>query len=143
MNITDRDEGLRNRMLSEAFASNFVTWNTISANFHTNVIMFPVPSPSAGRGEVVLQPNYFTSSVYVKALRDDLSTLILKYHEAYSQSASDKPFAIFKKVWLDMGWHWLHFKVFDSRSRQTFLEVTLRLFFGKIAGTQVPTGLYT
>src|SRR6266498_4161804 len=99
--------------------------------------MFPAPSPSAGRGEVVLQPNYFTSSVYVKALRDDLSTLILKYHEAYSQSASNKPFAVFKKVWLDMGWHWLHFKVFDSRSRQTFLEVTLRLFLGKITGTHV------
>lgn len=92
--------------------------------------MFPAPSPSAGRGDIVLQPNYFTSSVYVKALRDDISTLILRYHEAYSQSGSVKPFAVFKTVWLGMGWNWLHFKVFDDRSRQTFLDVTTRLFLG-------------
>ncbi len=93
--------------------------------------MFPAPSPSIGRGEVVLQPNYFTSSVYVKALRDDLSMLILKYHEAYSHDVSIKPFSLFKTVWLSMGWNWLHFKVFDNRSRHKFLEVTLRLFLGE------------
>jgi hypothetical protein len=90
------------------------------------------PAPSASRGDVVLQPTYFTSSVYVKALRDDISTLILRYHEVYSQPQSLGPFALFKSIWLRMGWHWLQFKVFDHRSRQTFLDVTMRLFLGLI-----------
>ena len=97
--------------------------------------MHPAPSSLAGRGDVVLQPIYFTSSIYVKAFRDDLSMLILRYHEAYSQSGCPKAFALFKTVWMTMGWHWLHFKVFDSRSRQTFLEVTIRLFLGEISLT--------
>ena len=88
------------------------------------------PAPSASRGDVVLQPSYFTSSVYVKALRDDISTLILRYHEVHSQPQSLGHFALFKSIWLRMGWHWLQFKVFDHRSRQTFLDVTMRLFLG-------------
>lgn len=96
------------------------------------VDMHPAPSSSTSRGDVVLQPIYFTSSIYVKAFRDDLATLVLKYHEAYSQGGS-QPFALFKAVWMTMGWHWLHFKIFDSRSRQTFLEVTVRLFLGEVA----------
>jgi len=90
------------------------------------------PAPSASRGDVVLQPSYFTSSVYVKALRDDISTLILRYHEVHSQPQSLGHFALFKSIWLRMGWHWLQFKVFDHRSRQTFLDVTMRLFLGRL-----------
>lgn len=93
--------------------------------------MFPAPSSSIGRGEIALQPNYFTSSIYVQALRDDLSVLILKYHEVYSHDVSMKPFSLFKTAWMNMGWNWLHFKVFDNRSRQIFLDVTLRLFLGE------------
>jgi len=89
------------------------------------------PASSASRGELILQPNYFTSSVYVKALRHDISILILKYHEIYSQSASGTPFNLFKGLWLGQGWNWLHFKVFDDRSRQTFLDITFRLFLGE------------
>ena len=91
------------------------------------------PSSSASRGDVVLQPTYFTSSIYVNLFRGDLSTLILKYHEAYSHAGTLKPFLLFKVVWMSMGWHWLHFKIFDNRSRQTFLEVTIRLFLGELA----------
>lgn len=93
-------------------------------------VMSLAPAPSASRGDVVLQPSYFTSSVYVKALRDDISMLILRYHEVHSQPQSLGPFALFKSIWLQMGWHWLQFKVFDHRSRQTFLDVTMRLFLG-------------
>ena len=91
-----------------------------------------IAAPSTSRGELILQPNYFTSSVYVKALRHDISILILRYHETYSQSASSTPFSLFKSLWLSQGWNWLHFKVFDDRSRQTFLDITLRLFLGEI-----------
>ncbi|KAJ3500528.1 hypothetical protein NLJ89_g9752 [Agrocybe chaxingu] len=99
--------------------------------------MLPAPAPSASRGDIVLQPNYFTSSVYVRALRDDISTLILRYHEAYSQTTM-RPFTLFKTVWLQMGWNWLHFKVFDHRSRQTFLDVTARLFLERTVRTEAP-----
>jgi hypothetical protein len=103
--------------------------------------MHAAPSSLASRGDVVLQPIYFTSSTYVRAFRDDLSTLILRYYETYSQAGPRKPFALFKAVWMTMGWHWLHFKVFDSRSRQTFLEVTIRLCLGEIALIWTDSGL--
>ncbi|PPQ67118.1 hypothetical protein CVT25_005719 [Psilocybe cyanescens] len=96
------------------------------------------PTPSTSRGDVVLQPNYFTSSVYVKALRDDISTLVFRFHEAFSQPGCTKPFALFKAVWLSLGWNWLQFKVFDSRSRHTFLDVTLRLFLERTVKTEAP-----
>ncbi|KAF8807740.1 hypothetical protein BYT27DRAFT_7189838 [Phlegmacium glaucopus] len=96
------------------------------------------PAPSASRGELILQPNYFTSSVYVKALRHDISILILRYHEIYSQSASSNPFDLFKILWLSQGWNWLHFKVFDDRSRQTFLDITFRLFLERTVKTEAP-----
>lgn len=97
--------------------------------------MFSPPSPSAGRGDLVLQPNYFTSSVYVEALRDDISKLISRYHDEYHKTipgVDTKPFTLFKKVWEEMGWKWLHFMVFDARPRQTFLDVTLRIFLGEL-----------
>ncbi|KAF9527793.1 hypothetical protein CPB83DRAFT_933590 [Crepidotus variabilis] len=103
--------------------------------------MFSPPSPSASHGDVVLQPNYFTSSIYVLALRDDFSALVLHFHEEFDKlqsSASLKPFALFKTVWLQMGWKWLHFKVFDARSRQAFLDVTLRIFLEGTAKTEAP-----
>lgn len=56
--------------------------------------------------------------------------LILRYHEVHSQPQSLGRFALFKSIWLQMGWHWLQFKVFDHRSRQVFLDVTMRLFLG-------------
>lgn len=56
--------------------------------------------------------------------------LILRYHEVHSQPQSLGRFALFKSIWLRMGWHWLQFKVFDHRSRRTFLDVTMRLFLG-------------
>ena len=93
--------------------------------------MSVAPAPSTSR-ELILQPNYFTSSIYVKAIRHDILILILSYHEIYSQSASSTPFSLFKSLWLSQGWNWLHFKVFDNRSRQTFLDITLRLFLGEI-----------
>jgi hypothetical protein len=96
------------------------------------------PATSTTRGDIVLQPNYFTSSVYVKALRDDISTLIVRYHDAYSQAGMTQPFSQFKNVWKALGWTWLHFKVFDSRSRETFLQVTVRLFLERTVKTEAP-----
>ncbi|KIL71779.1 hypothetical protein M378DRAFT_65532 [Amanita muscaria Koide BX008] len=95
------------------------------------------PSPSSSRGQTVLQPEYFTSNLFVDNLRRDIVSLIRLYRERYFQS-SNHPFALFKRTWLSQRWQWLLFKVFDSRSRDTFLTVTLRLFLEKTIATEDP-----
>ncbi|KAJ7487430.1 hypothetical protein B0H11DRAFT_2013298 [Mycena galericulata] len=92
---------------------------------------------SGNRGNIVLQPTYFTSSVYVKALRDDITTLVHNFHEKYKEDTS-KPFALFKSLWNAQGWKWMHFRVFDSRARETFLNVTVRLFLERMVKTEAP-----
>jgi hypothetical protein len=93
--------------------------------------MQPAPSPSAGRGDAVLQPAYFTSVLYVRPLRDDISTLIEDFRNHFAQrDPTISPFSVFKQLWVLKGWKWLHFKVLDNRARQRFLLVTLRLFLG-------------
>ncbi|THH34123.1 hypothetical protein EUX98_g166 [Antrodiella citrinella] len=85
-------------------------------------------APTVTRGEITLQPSYFTSSLYVLPLRHDISCLIHTFEEQYMQSDKSSPFALFKQIWSAFGWVWLHFKVFDGRSRERFIGVTLRLF---------------
>jgi hypothetical protein len=94
-------------------------------------VMSLVPSPSTSRGGITVQPSYFTSSLYVNPLRDDILHLIQVYMEHYVQTQPVQPFALFKTIWNRIGWTWMHFKIFDSRSRDTFLKVTLRLFLGE------------
>ncbi|KAJ7099619.1 hypothetical protein C8R43DRAFT_250088 [Mycena crocata] len=89
------------------------------------------------RGQVVLQPTYFTSSVYAKALRDDITTLVHNFHEQYKED-NTAPFTLFKSIWNTQGWKWMHFKVFDSRTRDTFLSVTVRLFLERMVKTEAP-----
>jgi len=91
--------------------------------------MQPVPAPSAGRGDVVLQPAFFTSVLYVQPLREDISTLTKQFREHYFEHEAS-PFSVFKQLWRSEGWKWLHFKVFDDRARASFLLVTARIFLG-------------
>lgn len=86
------------------------------------------PSPSASRGELVLQPAYFTASLFVEPFRADVQSLIDLFISGYAQAP--KPFAFFKQLWTEHGWMWFHLKVFDARTRETFLRVTCRLFVG-------------
>ncbi|KAI0695136.1 hypothetical protein BC835DRAFT_1415020 [Cytidiella melzeri] len=163
------------------------------------------PAPSATRGDITLQPAYFTSSLFVNPLREDIARLIRAYAEAYlakvtttgsvsthnlaaqaeegrpsrqssvlgepttdqpgedamntgetstpapepfvpaslspdavhlnpnplditGTSVHPQPFALFKQLWRSQGWCWFHFKVFDGRARERFLNVVLRLF---------------
>jgi len=93
--------------------------------------MQPAPAPSAGRGDVVLQPAFFTSVLYVQPLREDVSLLTKQFREHYSErDLVVSPFSVFKQLWRSEGWKWLHFKAFDDRARETFLLVTARIFLG-------------
>lgn len=91
------------------------------------------PSPSSSRGEIILQPAYFTSSAFVHAARADVSRLIQDYSQQYTRSAHSRnhPFTLFKEIWQTQGWTWIQFKVFDTRSRAAFLRVVMRLFSGQ------------
>lgn len=41
------------------------------------------PAPSAARGDITLQPSYFTSSLFVNPLRQDIAKLVQAYAHAY------------------------------------------------------------
>jgi hypothetical protein len=96
------------------------------------------PAPSGSRGELSLQPAYFTSSLFVGPLRDDVLTLTHIFVEQYARS-QERPFALFKRIWDEQGWVWMHFRVIDSRAREVFLNVTCRSFLGKCLPARSPT----
>ncbi|KAN0100487.1 hypothetical protein V8E55_000471 [Tylopilus felleus] len=111
--------------------------------------MSVAPSPSSSRGEIVLQPAYFTSSPFVHAARADIDSLVQQYAQQYAHSL-DRPFALFKEIWQSQGWSWIQFNVFDARSRAAFLRVMMRLFSERIGAGETPLecvvalfGLYT
>ena len=88
-----------------------------------------VPGPSASRGGIVVQPAYFTSSLYADSCRGDIETLV----QEFSQKCHESPirsFSLFRSIWDSSGWQWMHFKVFDAYARDAFLRVTIRLFVG-------------
>jgi hypothetical protein len=87
-------------------------------------------APSAIRGELALSPSYFSSSLFVHPLREDILHLIRLFQERYAQTRPSQPFTLFKAIWKTQGWTWMHLKVFDARSREAFLGVTARLFLG-------------
>jgi hypothetical protein len=89
-------------------------------------------APSSTRGEITLQPSYFTSSLFVHHLRDDVLHLIQAFHDQYYQTRPTQPFALFKEIWNAQGWQWIHLKVFDGRAREAFLNVTTRVFLGAL-----------
>ncbi|KAI0655191.1 hypothetical protein C8Q70DRAFT_924341 [Cubamyces menziesii] len=92
------------------------------------------PEPSTSRGEITLQPSYFSSSLYVDSLREDISTLVVSFTEQYNESV--RPFELFKKLWTDQGWCWLHLRIYDGRARQAFLNITERLFVERLASSE-------
>ena len=95
------------------------------------------PTTTAQRGEATIQPAYFTSSIFVKALREDIQSLANIFSERYykgldtvPESSDLRPFALFKELWIEMGWQWLHLKILEPRARESFLYTVLRLFAG-------------
>ncbi|KAI1788779.1 hypothetical protein LXA43DRAFT_625669, partial [Ganoderma leucocontextum] len=92
--------------------------------------------PSASRGEITLQPSYFTSSLYVDPLREDIWTLITLFADQFDDTV--QPFDLFKKLWTEEGWCWLHMRVYDGRARQSFIRTTERIFAERTADTESP-----
>ncbi|KAI6153698.1 hypothetical protein BKA82DRAFT_4092994, partial [Pisolithus tinctorius] len=96
-------------------------------------------APSSGsRGQIVVQPSYFTSSAFVNPAREDVSLLIQCYAEQYERLRPLHPFTLFKDIWVSQGWTWIHFKIFDARSREAFLKVMMRIFTEHMSVTETP-----
>jgi hypothetical protein len=51
------------------------------------------PTPSVTRGDLTLQPSYFTSSLFVNPLREDIARLIQAYVEQYLGYSGGNPIA--------------------------------------------------
>ena len=85
---------------------------------------------SVTRGINTVQPSYFTSSLFVNALREDFEILCKVYKEEHVVTQDKSPFILFKSLWVSKGWNWLHMKVLDARGRISFLSVVCRIFLG-------------
>ncbi|KAI0669784.1 hypothetical protein C8Q78DRAFT_144601 [Trametes maxima] len=94
------------------------------------------PEPSVSRGDITIQPSYFTSSLYVNPLREDISTLIRAFSVQCEKTM--RPFELFKQLWIEQGWSWLHLRIHDGRARQSFIKVTERLFIEKLNEAEDP-----
>lgn len=101
--------------------------------YYTASPMSFVPGPSATRGGIMVQPTYFTSSLYVDSCREDIEMLIQEFSQKYDENR-DRSFSLFKSIWISSGWQWIHFKVLDPYARDPFLRVTIRLFVGGSLG---------
>lgn len=99
------------------------------------------PTTAAAKGELTIQPAYFTSSLFVDALRQDVLELGQAFSAEYLACRSSskangehhglKPFDLFKSIWIRDGWKWLHLKVLEPRARETFVDVVLRILLGE------------
>ncbi|KAF9785835.1 hypothetical protein BJ322DRAFT_1188843, partial [Thelephora terrestris] len=90
-----------------------------------------VPGPSATRGGIIVQPAYFTSSLYVDSCREDIETVVQEFSKKIEETG-DHSFRLFKSIWASSGWQWMHFKVFDAYARDAFLRVTIKLFMERM-----------
>lgn len=98
---------------------------------HGNLTMAFVPGPSASRGGIIVQPTYFTSSLYIDSCREDIEALVQEFSQKYGDNPGHS-FRLFKSIWVSSGWQWMHFKVFDAYARDAFLRATIRLFMGTL-----------
>ncbi|KAK2461637.1 hypothetical protein APHAL10511_006100 [Amanita phalloides] len=95
------------------------------------------PLPSTSRGLPVLQPDFFSSDAFVRPFRADFAALLGAFAHTFAPHLQH-PFTLFKNIWLSLRWHYLLFKVFDDRSRHTFLTIALRLFLEKTIDSESP-----
>lgn len=87
--------------------------------------------PNYPRGVLILDPAYYTSSVFVEPMRKDIQGLLEDFVLVYSSSPPPRRvFSIFKDVWSSRGWEFLHLCAIDDVVRDTFLITVFRLFLG-------------
>ncbi|KZT57862.1 hypothetical protein CALCODRAFT_433621 [Calocera cornea HHB12733] len=79
-----------------------------------------------------LQPYYFTASLFVEPLRADIADLLAKFKDAVTARPDpESPFQLFKRLWIETGWKWVHLLVLEERGRKTFIGTVERCFLGE------------
>ncbi|GJJ14248.1 hypothetical protein Clacol_008512 [Clathrus columnatus] len=96
--------------------------------------MLIVPTPSIPRGsEPSLQGYYYTSSLFISSLQQDINALLTTYAHAYARDPfePEKPFELFKSTWKTLGWNYAHLRCVDAK-RPVFVGVVGRCFVGGV-----------
>lgn len=94
------------------------------------------PTTQLFRALPIVQPFYYSSSLFVDPLRKDIDHLLNSFVRAYADDASDsssirdKPFSYFKRLWKEQKWDYAHLAVLDSRGRIAFFDTVARVFLG-------------
>lgn len=92
-----------------------------------------MPAPYSSRFQApTFMPLYYTSDLFVSLAREDIGGLLDAFAAHFaSQSAEDKPFNVFKGLWKERGWCYIHLKCTEAWSRRSFLQTMFRLWIGK------------
>jgi hypothetical protein len=118
---------IHNIVLSEVTVT--VAWCPLQC---TQAGMSLSPGSSAQRGDISVQPEYYTSSLFVEPLRRDLHRLIAQYSAGYAESHYPHPFQAFKSLYYELGWNWLHLRELERRARSVFLQTVMRIILGRL-----------
>ncbi|EJU00010.1 hypothetical protein DACRYDRAFT_68950, partial [Dacryopinax primogenitus] len=98
------------------------------------------PTTTVRGAPPALQPYYFTSSVFVEHLRADINDLLVKFKEAVEINLeAESPFQLFKELWIETGWRWLHLLVIEERGRKSFIQVVERCLLEALKSANGPT----
>jgi len=93
------------------------------------------PTTQLYRASPIVQPFYYSSSLFVDPLRQDINRLLSDFTRAYAAGATEstptvvaKPFSHFKTIWKAQRWDYAHLLVLDPRGRIAFIDTVTRLF---------------
>jgi hypothetical protein len=87
--------------------------------------------PNFPRGELILDPLFYTSASFVDPLRKDIEQLLQTFKAQYiSTLPPRRVFSIFKEIWSSSGWRFLHLSVLEELNRDAFTLTVFRLFLG-------------
>lgn len=88
--------------------------------------------PNFPRGEVILDPLFYSSAPFVEPLRRDIDELLQTFKSQYEAThAPRRVFSLFKNLWISSGWRLLHLSVLEDLDRDAFTLTVFRLFLGK------------
>jgi len=107
--------------------------------------------PNFPRGELVLDPLFYTSAPFVGPLRKDIEQLLQTFKVKYDAVPPPRRvFSIFKDIWKSSGWKLIHLSVLEDLDRDAFTVSVFRLFIERITEQELPIirvgalfGLYT
>jgi hypothetical protein len=87
--------------------------------------------PNILRGELLLDPLYYTSAAFVDPLRKDIEQLLQTFKAQYTSALPPRrAFSLFKEIWRSSGWRLLHLSVLEDLDRDSFTLTVFRLFLG-------------